>query len=36
VAVDGNVVAEKSLMGFPSEDDIVARVGKAIGSGVGG
>jgi selenoprotein W-related protein len=33
VEVDGTVVAEKRLIcGFPSDDDIVAAVAKAIGT----
>jgi hypothetical protein len=31
VDVDGQVVAEKKLFGFPSEHEIVAAVGAAIG-----
>jgi predicted Rdx family selenoprotein len=31
VAVDGKPVAEKTRMGFPSEDEIVDGVGKALG-----
>jgi selenoprotein W-related protein len=32
VAVNGRVVAKKSLLGFPSEAEIVEAVGKALGS----
>jgi selenoprotein W-related protein len=31
VAVDGNVVARKTFVGFPSEDAIVNAVAKAMG-----
>ena len=31
VWVDGKVVAEKHLMGFPSEEEIVGAVGVALG-----
>jgi predicted Rdx family selenoprotein len=30
VAVDGKVVAEKGLSGFPSEQDVVKAVGAAL------
>ena len=30
VDVDGRVVIEKRMMGFPDEDEIVAAVGKAL------
>jgi selenoprotein W-related protein len=30
VDVDGKVVAEKRMLGFPDEDEIVAAVGKAL------
>jgi hypothetical protein len=30
VEVDGNVVARKTLDGFPSEDEVVAAVGAAL------
>ena len=30
VAVDGKVVAEKGLTGFPSEQDVVKAVGAAL------
>lgn len=33
VDVDGSVVVEKRMFGFPSEDDIVEAVGKALGKG---
>jgi selenoprotein W-related protein len=32
VAVDGKVVAKKSLGQFPSEKDVVDAVGKAVGA----
>lgn len=32
VWVDGKVVAEKHLMGFPSEEEIVGAVGAALGT----
>jgi selenoprotein W-related protein len=32
VAVDGHVVARKSLGGFPSEKDVVDAVSKATGA----
>lgn len=32
VAVDGRIVARKTLMGFPSEDEIVHAVGEALGA----
>jgi hypothetical protein len=31
--VDGKVVIEKRMLGFPDEDEIVAAVGKALGRG---
>ena len=31
VDVDGRVVIEKRMLGFPDEDEIVAAVGKALG-----
>lgn len=31
VAVDGVVVAKKTLMGFPDEDEIVHAVGQVLG-----
>ena len=31
VSVDGKVVAEKRMLGFPSEEEIVEAVGKALG-----
>ena len=31
VDVDGKVVAEKRLDGFPTEEEIVSAVGKALG-----
>lgn len=30
VDVDGRVVIEKRMLGFPDEDEIVAAVGKAL------
>ena len=33
VDVDGKVVAEKHMTGFPTEDEIVSAVGKALGKG---
>ncbi|GAC1552850.1 MAG: hypothetical protein NVS2B9_18030 [Myxococcales bacterium] len=35
VAVDGAIVAEKSMLGFPSEQEIAAAVAKAVGAGEG-
>jgi len=32
VDVDGRVVIEKGMLGFPDEDQIVAAVGKALGA----
>ena len=32
VDVDGNVVIEKRTLAFPDEEEIVAAVGKALGS----
>jgi hypothetical protein len=32
VDVDGKVVAEKRLEGFPTEEEIVTAVGRALGS----
>jgi hypothetical protein len=29
--VDGKVVIEKRMLGFPEEEEIVAAVGKALG-----
>jgi hypothetical protein len=34
VAVDGTVVARKTFVGFPSEDEIVRAVAKAMGTKV--
>ncbi len=31
VAIDGKVVAERGFVGFPSEQDIVDAVSKALG-----
>jgi len=31
VSVDGKIVAEKGMLGFPGEDEIVQAVGKALG-----
>ena len=31
VDVDGKVVIEKQMLGFPDEEEIVAAVGKALG-----
>jgi selenoprotein W-related protein len=31
VAVDGEIVARKTLNGFPTEDDVLHAVGTAIG-----
>ena len=31
VDVDGRVVAEKRMNGFPTEEEIVSAVGKALG-----
>ena len=31
VDVDGRVVIEKKMLGFPDEDEIVSAVGKALG-----
>lgn len=31
ISVNGRVVARKSITGFPSEDEIVEAVGKALG-----
>ena len=31
VAVDGEVVAEKTRMGFPSEKEIIDRVARRLG-----
>jgi selenoprotein W-related protein len=31
VDVDGKVVAEKRMFGFPDDEEIVAAVGKALG-----
>jgi hypothetical protein len=36
VAVDGQVVAERSLLGFPAEKDILAAVSQALGQGRAG
>jgi selenoprotein W-related protein len=33
VDVDGKVVAEKRFDGFPTEDEIVSAVGRALGKG---
>ena len=33
VDVDGRVVIEKRMLGFPDEDEIVAAVGKALKAG---
>jgi selenoprotein W-related protein len=33
VDVDGKVVAEKRAEGFPTEDEIVSAVGRALGRG---
>ena len=33
VDVDGKVVAEKRLQGFPDEEEIVSAVAKALGKG---
>jgi hypothetical protein len=33
VDVDGKVVSERSLLGFPAEKDIVAAVARALGRG---
>jgi hypothetical protein len=35
VAVDGDVVAKKTFLGFPSEEEIVRAVAKKTGEGVG-
>ena len=35
VWVDGKVVAEKHLMGFPTEEEIVGAVGAALGQKAG-
>lgn len=35
VDVDGQVVAEKRMFGFPSEEEIAAAVAKAIGASAG-
>lgn len=31
VKVDGNVVAKKTILGFPEEEEIVRSVGKVLG-----